>query len=207
MTLESIEEYVSQAGTEISPDFAGTVEGGIFCQQVPDEISGCIKYLMDNGPIKRYLEIGTAAGGTTYLMNHFLQPEMIVVIDDDKHPSSFRRQEVLEGINRHEIIGQSASGKVTSQLDDLMGDRKFDLVFIDADHSYSGCKRDTMIYKQYVAVGGYLLFHDSAQDGYYGYEVGRVVWETKQDDRYEFIAEYESKKSRPLGLALFRRIA
>jgi predicted O-methyltransferase YrrM len=207
MELEEIERYVKQAGSEISPDFVGSVEGGIYAQQAPDEFSQCMKYLMDNGPINSYLEVGVAAGGTVYLVNYFLRPETIVLIDDDKHPSAFRRKEVLKGIKRYEIIGQSSSGKTTAQLEQIMGDKGFDLVLIDAEHSYTNCKRDAMIYKQYINKGGYLLFHDSSQDGYYGYGVGRVVWETKQDDRYEFIAEYESKVSRPLGLALFRKVA
>jgi len=204
LTITEIEDFVRNAGSEKSADFCGTVLGGIYCQQIPDEIAQCIKYLIDNTTIKNYLEVGAAAGGTTYLMNHFLKPEMVVVIDDNKHPNSHRRQETLKGIARHEIIGQSASGKTTAALEDFIGDDLFDLIFIDADHSYSGCKRDTMLYKQYLKIGGYLLFHDSQLD-YLG--VKRVVWETKQDDRMKFIEEFISEKHPPLGLALFRRNA
>ena len=204
MTVQEIETFVKEAGTEISKDFCGTVLGGIHCQQIPDEISRCIKYLMDNAAIKSYLEVGAAAGGTTYLVNHFLKPEMIVVIDDNQHPNSHKRQETLQGIRRVEIIGHSGAGKTTETLEQIMRGEQFDLVFIDADHTYANCKRDTMLYKQYLKVGGYLLFHDSALD-YCG--VKRVVWETKQDDRMEFIEEFASLDNPPLGLALFRRLA
>jgi len=36
----------------------------------------------------------------------------------------------------------------------------FDLVFIDADHSYLGCKRDILAYKSKVKKGGWLGGHD-----------------------------------------------
>lgn len=36
-----------------------------------------------------------------------------------------------------------------------------DLLFIDGDHSYGGCKRDIESWVQYVKTGGLVVFHDS----------------------------------------------
>jgi len=36
----------------------------------------------------------------------------------------------------------------------------FDLVFIDADHSYKGCKEDILAWKDKVKKGGYISGHD-----------------------------------------------
>jgi predicted O-methyltransferase YrrM len=207
MTVEDIQDYVERMGTETSDDFGVTgVKGGVRTQQVPDEIGPCIYHLLNNGGIRNYCEVGVAAGGTAYLFHHFFQPAKMVLIDDDRHPSAHRRPEVLAGIDRHEIIGQSANWKTTADLEEYMDGEQFDLVFIDADHDYANCKRDSILYKQYVKVGGYLLFHDSCHP-YGEYGVGKVVAELKHDDRFELVEEYKSKTvEMPLGLALFRRI-
>jgi hypothetical protein len=41
-------------------------------------------------------------------------------------------------------------------------DGTFDAVFIDADHSYAGCKRDILAWKSKVKPGGILSGHDYA---------------------------------------------
>src|SRR6202020_1247764 len=39
-----------------------------------------------------------------------------------------------------------------------------DLVFIDGDHSESGCERDWLDWSPFVAVGGHVVFHDARAD-------------------------------------------
>ena len=38
---------------------------------------------------------------------------------------------------------------------------ELDLVFIDGDHSEAGCERDWSCWHGFVAVGGYVVFHDA----------------------------------------------
>jgi predicted O-methyltransferase YrrM len=205
LTIDEIIKFIESVGTEGGPDFGPSgLKGGIRTQQVPDEIAPCLHYLMNNGGVRSYCEVGSAAGGTTWLFHHFLHPEKIVIVDDNKHPSSRWRSEILKDVSRYEIIGQSANIDVTRAVEYLMKDGGFDLVFIDADHTYSGCKRDAILYKQYVKLGGYLLFHDTMHASM-NHGVKRVAWELKQDDRFELIGEYASRTAPPLGLSLFRR--
>lgn len=42
------------------------------------------------------------------------------------------------------------------------GHRTIDLLFIDGDHSYNGCKRDIDAWVKHVAVDGVVAFHDCA---------------------------------------------
>ncbi len=59
----------------------------------------CIKAILNSGEFPaHYLEIGAAAGGTTYLIDHFLEPRIIVLIDDNKHPKAHLRPYVLRDI-------------------------------------------------------------------------------------------------------------
>ena len=36
-----------------------------------------------------------------------------------------------------------------------------DLVFIDGDHSYEGCREDWEMWRDHVAPGGFAAFHDA----------------------------------------------
>lgn len=40
-----------------------------------------------------------------------------------------------------------------------------DLLFIDGDHSYNGCKSDLLAWLRFVKPGGWVAFHDSGEEG------------------------------------------
>ncbi|HVA65665.1 MAG TPA: class I SAM-dependent methyltransferase [Elusimicrobiota bacterium] len=42
----------------------------------------------------------------------------------------------------------------------ILGTRQIDFLFIDADHSYEGVKKDYGLYSPLVAPGGLIAFHD-----------------------------------------------
>ena len=42
--------------------------------------------------------------------------------------------------------------------------RKVDVLYIDGDHTYEGCKLDVMAWLPHLKVGGYLLLHDSRRN-------------------------------------------
>ena len=56
---------------------------------------------------------------------------------------------------------------VRSQSEDLASrwDRPIDMLFIDGDHSYEGCRRDCLSWMGFVRSGGWIAFHDSGQEG------------------------------------------
>jgi predicted O-methyltransferase YrrM len=49
-----------------------------------------------------------------------------------------------------------------------------DLIFIDADHSYEGCKGDLMAWRQWLKPGGIMAFHDYRRDEFWP-DVQRVL--------------------------------
>src|SRR3972149_4521353 len=98
ITVEEIEQFVIDAGSDHVPTFGGKYEGGMQIQQIPDEIAPCIMAILKSGePIKNYLEIGVAAGGMVALINHYFHPGKIVLIDDNAHPKHHIRPYVLDG--------------------------------------------------------------------------------------------------------------
>ena len=42
----------------------------------------------------------------------------------------------------------------------ILGVQKLDFLFIDADHSYEGVKKDFEMYRELVGKGGIIAFHD-----------------------------------------------
>jgi cephalosporin hydroxylase len=212
MNSEEIEQFILSAGSDSLQVFGGTYEGGIHIQQVPDELAACIKAILDSGEtIGAMLEIGVAAGGTTVVLNLFLMPgnfgdaseaSRITLIDDNQHPKAAWRPNILVGINRREIIGNSRDQTI---IDQVTG--PFDLLLIDGDHSYKGVTADINNYLPFLKDGGFLVLHDSATT-IWGCEVPKVVAELKADPRVELVGEYVSTKHpSPCGLALFRKVA
>lgn len=201
ITSKNIEEFVLAAGSDDLPTFGGSFQGGIHCQQVPDEIAPCIHAILESGLlIESYLEIGVAAGGTTFLFDHFFKPEIIVLVDDNKHHKAGLRSGILKDVRTHEIIGRSADEAVVMAAGALA---PYDIILIDGDHLYAGVKIDTMLYMPMLKPGGFLVLHDSALPEW---GVARVVRELRADPLMEFVGEFVSAKhARPLGVALFRR--
>ncbi len=202
-TLKDIEKFVLDAGSDDLPTFGGTFEGGIHCQQVPDEIAPCIHAILaSKQTVKSYLEIGVAAGGTTYLFHHFFQPELIVLLDDNKHHKAHLRPSVLVDVIRTEIIGESSSEQSVQAVADLK--TSFDVMLIDGDHNYPGVKLDTTLYLPFLRPGGFVIYHDSILPAW---GVMRVVRELKADPTMDLVGEYVSEKhARPCGVALFRKV-
>ena len=203
MSLGEIEEIIRAAGSDDLATFGGAFEGGIHCQQIPDELGPCILAIMETGEtIQSYLEIGVAAGGTAFLMHHFFQPERIVLVDDNKHHKAGLRKTILKDVPRVEIIGASQDEAVLVSLGKMPA---FDVILIDGDHHYPGVKLDTIFYVPMLRPGGFLILHDSALPDW---GVARVVRELKADPGVRFIGEYLSRShTRALGLAVFQKVA
>ena len=201
MNLEDIENFVLEAGSDDLATFGGFFEGGIHCQQIPDEIAPCIHAILESGQmINSYLEIGVAAGGTTYLIDHFFHPKTIILIDDNKHHKAGLRPQILSKVDYQVLIGRSQEENIISKAHETS---PYDLIMIDGDHLYVGVKIDVDAYLPMLSLGGLLALHDSAIPEW---GVGRMVRELKQDEDFEFIDEYVSKKHKPCGIALFRRV-
>ena len=164
-----VAEKVKQAGSDSLDVFGGQHQGGYHVQQHPDEFAALVCLLLKRcRMIKLYGEIGVAAGGTTRLLWELVGFDRSVLIDDGNHPKHmyFAAQNVL-GLPYQFIKGDSHSQYVADTLKNhLSGDAKFDVVFIDGDHSYDGVKQDIELVKPYCDAATLLVFHDTrACDG------------------------------------------
>lgn len=201
ITIQEIE----MMGSDSQLVFGGTFEGGIHLQQIPDEIAPCLNDILKSGyPVKNFLEIGAAAGGSTWLFNHVFKPENIVVIDDNCHKKHIFRPAIIESMkcNVREFIGKSQLPEAVDFVKKLK--LKFDIILIDGGHSYATVSSDINNYVPFLNDGGFLLLHDIRIFEFFG--PGIVFNELKNSGIYEYAKEYVSKlHPTPCGVGLLRK--
>ena len=111
---------------------------------------------------QRLMEVGSFRGYTALcLAQHTSLEAQIVTVDQyPDHGEAYRHSSYARKIERR-------VGKTSSELfaNDKPG--SYDLIFLDADHSYAGVKHDTELLLPLVAPDGYLVWHDYANWGYF----------------------------------------
>jgi predicted O-methyltransferase YrrM len=202
-TIAEIEKFVADHGSDDINTFGGAFVGGNFCQQVPDEAANCIHYLLSNDvKINNYLEVGAAAGGTTFIFNNYFHPTQIVIVDNNSHDKCCIRRDVLTGMDYIEIIEDSQSENAIRRTGKYA---PFDFVILDAVHSYMETMMDVIHFTPMLVDNGYLFLHDSRWPGG---QVDRVVRDLKRHAGFLFINEWVSEihKTNACGIALFQKV-
>lgn len=167
--------------------------------QIQSEIVKFLYFAASESP-RIVAEIGTAQGGTNFLLGQTL-PLVSLKIGIDLH---VRNRKLLErfartSCNQRFVNGESCSKSVIDRIRKHLNGCKIDMLFIDGDHTYSGVKADYMLYREFVRDGGLIAFHDIVPDykTRYGRDTGRwagevpVFWrEIFQDhEHWEFVEE------------------
>lgn len=119
---------------------------------------------------RNVLEIGTARGGTLFLLTRVASEDAVLTSLDlpggpfgGGYPK--RMISLLESFaaNRqriHLIRADSHSEDTRRMVEEVLGEQKVDLLFIDGDHTYDGVRRDFEMYSPLVRKGGMIAFHD-----------------------------------------------
>jgi hypothetical protein len=111
---------------------------------------------------KKLMEVGSFRGYTALYMAQHISPDAKIVTVDryPEHGEAYINTPYAAMIERR--VGET-SKEIFSQ--DVPG--SYDLIFIDADHSYSGVKHDTELVLSLVSENGFILWHDYANWGYF----------------------------------------
>ena len=109
---------------------------------------------------KRVLEIGSFRGFTTKLLAEHTGPDArIVAFDHDpRHGAAYRETPLAAKVERRVGVVEAAG---------FAGDARqsYDLIFIDADHTYGAVKHDTEVMLPLLAPDGIMVWHDYANWG------------------------------------------
>jgi len=185
------------AGNDDLRTFGGLYQGSYYLQQVPEEAAEFIMLCREKcRKNPRLLEVGSAAGGFSRLLDDDLVCRSVRVIDDNKHHNHVWRSMRLP--HATEYVGNAADAGpwLQSQAD------QYDLAFIDTTHVYADERRHTEVALPHLAPGGILAYHDLISCGAEG-QVGQLIREMKAGlyPELEHIADIGSR----LGLAVFRK--
>ncbi len=131
--------------------------------QLEPEFVPLLRILKDRMP-RHILEIGTAAGGSSYLLCRVSAADARIATVDLRPVSkelvaSFarKRQQVFV------LTGDSKSPAVLAAVDALFPEG-LDLLFIDGDHTYDGVAADAAAFVPRLRAGGLVVFHDIVED-------------------------------------------
>lgn len=130
-----------------------------------------VNFVLENTKLTNVLEIGCYDGGTTIFLSHLT--EKLITIDQP-YPARFDTyryhignenlygSDLLNTITNFNYISGNSHDINTynNVLNLLSACEKFDLLFIDGDHSYGGVKQDYETYSPLVKDGGIIVFHD-----------------------------------------------
>jgi predicted O-methyltransferase YrrM len=187
-------------------DTAMQYAGGFFAAvQVRDEIIAALKEVRALRP-KYVVELGTAGGGTLLLWSRVADPQATLITIDlpggafGGGSSPLRvplyKRLGLPGQKIHIVRADSHQNATLELAKRLLDGNAADFLFIDADHTESGVRKDYAMYSPLVRPGGLILFHDIAiQNVEYGV---RKLWR-------ELAAEHTTREflgAKPFGLGL-----
>jgi len=136
--------------------------------QIREEITEFLKLLVKIRP-RTVFEIGTAVGGTLFLLTRISSPDAIIVsIDLSGGPfgGGYSKGKIplyksfADNQKMFLIRGDSHDPKSFATVGKILGKEKLDLLFIDGDHTYEGVKKDFLMYGKLVKKGGLIAFHD-----------------------------------------------
>lgn len=143
-------------------------------QKVP-ELEGLLNMVSELRP-KVVVEVGSARGGTIWGLSQVCDDGTLFVSIDMPagSPIDVRNgEDVYGGRDRdriatfvrdtqkiHLLDGDSQDDGMRKRLEFILQGREIDFLFIDADHRYSGVKRDYELYSPLVRKGGLIAFHD-----------------------------------------------
>lgn len=213
-TKKEIETFQDE-GSDVNRvlDYAQDFEGygryrSIAPMQVDSEICTLVKILQEEQP-DTLMEIGTAQGGTLFLWTQAL-PSVSQFISLDLPGGRFgggytkKRVELFEEFTNEELVcirKDSQNEETLEEIQNILGERKLDFLFIDGDHTYKGVKKDFKRYSALMADGGIIALHDIVDHGPEDDCEVDVFWkEIKQEYETEEIIENSNQGWAGIGL-------
>ena len=146
------------------------------CGQVRAEVLGLLEAVATERPRpRRLLEIGTAGGGTLFLLA-LAADRAATIVSVDLPRGEFGggypawKIPLYRGFVRRTqrlqlIRGDSHAPETLARTRAALRGEPLDFLLIDGDHTYDGVRRDFDDYGPLVRPGGLIAFHDIAQPG------------------------------------------
>lgn len=166
-------------------------------KQIRSEIAGLCELIQYLKP-EKILEIGTASGGSLFLLAKNSGNAHLISVDlpEGKFGGGYPEYKIpffKSFANDNQKIdllrGDSHDHLMFDRVKGLLGGKPLDVLFIDGDHSYEGVRQDFEMYIRLVSPNGIIVFHDIVKHNMdWGCGVDQLWGELKLKYRYlEFI--------------------
>lgn len=112
-------------------------------------------------------EIGSAQGGTLFLLSAVAEPDArILSIDLECPPERHQAYAYFARASQKItcLTTDSHDARTLNRVSKWLRGRSLDFLFIDGDHSLDGVTKDYQMYAPLVRVGGLIAFHDIVPD-------------------------------------------
>lgn len=150
----------------------------------------------------KIIEIGSEYGMSASLFCKAALPDVVIVCID-LFPGDLmqvHQQNLTEaGFNNRQIVYYQEDSHGPNAYKGLKAPPGTDLLFIDGDHTYMGCKADIEIWTPFVKPGGRVAFHDTAcatnlNPHPLHHEVSRAIndWLAEDGDHWQFLESVDS---------------
>jgi hypothetical protein len=176
--------------------------GGLHTKQYPDELAKLLVFIYKNKlEINSYCEIGFERGGTFCIIDSFLRsinPNMGESLGIDLEINSRRRRSLNKYVEKYSKVKYVI---IDSRY--FKPSQKYDLCFIDGDHSYNGVKRDFELMKPFCK---YIALHDIkfTSNSILQVEVSKF-WDELDGNKIEFLND-DSLFPKPVGIGLWQKM-
>lgn len=168
--------------------------------------------ILEEKEISKLLEIGTAYGGSLFLLSRITQSDGTIISID--LPAQFPkggypkwREKLYHSFSSNSqelnlLRRNSHSIETLNEVREMFKGEPIDFLFIDGDHSYEGVKKDFNMYKELVKEKGLIAFHD-IQPGPKE-DVGGVpqLWEEIKQNFDNHTELINDKNQKGLGIGL-----
>lgn len=132
--------------------------------QLEDEILPFLDFAKKRHP-KVVCEIGTAEGGTNFLLSNAIKSvQHIIGLDLCVQNKTKLKYFSSPKLRQSYFDGNSHSRDISEKVEQVLNGEFIDLLFIDGDHTYDGVSRDFECYRPYISHGGLVVFHDIIPD-------------------------------------------
>jgi hypothetical protein len=197
--LRALRKQIEDYGSDSLSHFGGTFEGGGRIQQNPREFARFLHFLKHYGrvPFHNYLEIGSASGCSIRAIHDTVGIMRASAIDLGQHPGCVLFSENTKGIPDVELLtADSHSPEARAFLEG----KNFDLIGIDADHTYESVKRDWELARPHMEPGTLVWFHDT----YWCDDIRTFVNELSRDHSMVFRTDIPGSDRHNLGIRVIR---
>lgn len=179
--------------------------------QIKHEILSLLDFANAEQP-KYVCEIGTANGGTNFLLSQALSSTKFMLGIDLYVKNKAQLHYFAKSFQQLIFVdGSSYHPQTIEKVQSILDGKKLDLLFIDGDHTYEGVKQDFLHYRHFIRDGGIIALHDIVPDYYtrYGQKTGRWVGEvprfwSKIKSLYPFYEFIEDPEQDGLGIGAIR---